>query len=115
MAECTDGVESCCLHAGMLKTKDEDIAATGTNAKCTAVEYITTGAGNKTRTLLLAAEWPDREKMFMKVDGGAGWCDIAAGGAETIRGAASVRLANQYDFVKVKARGNLVQVTGGNV
>lgn len=66
---------------------------------------MTTGATDKTVTLPTAADNAGRILNFKKVDSGAGKLIVDGEGAETVDGATTYEVVNQYGFVTVACDG----------
>lgn len=89
----------------VLATVSADVDADFTFDALAGVYRGVGGALGITGTLPLAAAAPDRLYCLGKADAGVGAVVMAAAGADTIDGSASVSLSNQYEGLAVKSNG----------
>jgi len=87
-------------NMGELHLSHEDVAVNKTAAKYSVI-LVTTGAGNVTVTLPVAAETVGKVYAIKKVDAGAGDVIVTGDGGETIDGALTVTLAARWDVVMI--------------
>lgn len=91
-------------NTGELHLSHEDVAAGKTAAKYSVI-LVTTGAGNITITLPVAADSEGKVYAIKKVDGGAGNVIIDGDGAETIDGAATQTILNRWGSIIIVCDG----------
>jgi hypothetical protein len=81
------------------------VDSSGTVAADVWVERVDASGGAVTRTLPLSASWRGREIRIKKVDSSGNAVTVSRGGSDSIDGANTASLADQYDSVTVVADG----------
>ena len=87
-------------NTGELHFSHEDVAINKTAAKYTVI-LVTTGAGNITITLPVAANTVGKVYAIKKIDVGAGNVIVDGDGGETIDGAATQTIVAQWDVLMI--------------
>ena len=89
-------------------------STTGSIAAGDETVLLTAGAGGITRTLPTAVGVDGQEYILKRVDAGAGNVTIDTTSAQTIDGATSYILSNQWQYVTVQSDGANWVIVGNN-